>query len=251
MKRALKLLTVVLLISTICLIFSGCDVIDKMRKNQAFLIDSSTVEYDGEKYVLLPFCDYLQPQGSIDFDIYITEPDVPVLLSDMLGEIAYINDDCTIITCYGDYEDKYYCRADKYNETLEIINKGFESTGYCYSYYDHINSKTKYYCFTDEENFAIIDILNTVEQTVLPSEINVNYEYITDLEIYSHNLNFRKDSVSLCMSGDKYYILNDFNESTIIQNIPEEYNSIMNGIMKNLIESEKNWSGEYDYLPLD
>ena len=241
MKKALKLLAFILIISILTLTFSGCELIDEMRKSQAFLINPTTIEYNGETYTLLPHCDYLNPQDGIDSDIYVTDPDVPVLLSDILGDTAYLSKDGSIISCFTSYTE-HYCRSDEYEKTVELINNGFENTGYCYNYYDYINQLENYYCFTEQENSAMNEVLSTVEETVLPKEIAVNYEYIADLEIYSHNLNFRKDTADLCFSGDKYYILNYKGEDTVIQNVPPEYNDIFKSIMSKLIKNEDTYS---------
>lgn len=91
MKKFTKLSVLILALIMICLCFCSCSKIDEMRKEHAVWTTKGSIEsitLNGEEYILLP--EYKEYFPEFNFDdlseyyvsfLWITAPDVPVLLS--------------------------------------------------------------------------------------------------------------------------------------------------------------------------
>ena len=211
---------------------------------QAFVIDKNSIEYKGEIYKALPFSEYLDPYTNYGEHIYVTERDVPVLLSDVFGKMLQKSDDGIFLTDYNKIT-VVYCREDKYEEVKKTIESGFESSGYCFSYYNYEKESTGYYVFTNNQNAAIEEVLELNNSTTLSTGVAPNYDYIIDLEIYSQNLNFRKNTISICILGKDTFLLDDTKTESVIYQIPEHLNTTFSEIIKEYKQSE--YSYEYEY----
>lgn len=117
MKAYIKRISALVLVLVSCFVLCSCN-IKEMREVQAFYSENAgEVIYKGQVYKALPI-DQL-PEGletQIDDVGYITEGDVPVLLSEMFGEWASYNHNRTIIN-----GDAYYCREDVYDYVVNLI----------------------------------------------------------------------------------------------------------------------------------
>ena len=125
MKKYIKLLCVLLLTVMICLCFCSCMELDQMRDKQAFWGSTEeTLYFRNAEYKLLPACNDLSltPGGHG----YITENDVPVLLSTSLGQhMSYDRDAIFIVSGHWQNKpecNKVWCRADKYDEICKAID---------------------------------------------------------------------------------------------------------------------------------
>ncbi len=116
MKKLIKVLTVIALISVFGMIFTGCDTLDEMKEKHAIINeDRSAVSFQGETFVKLP-------EGIPYFfnDVYsnrinVTEADVPVLLSENICHTGYydaLNDILAVSTM-----SLYDYGANTYNST--------------------------------------------------------------------------------------------------------------------------------------
>lgn len=102
-----------------------------MRDNRAIYGKTEeTLYFRKAEYKLLPQCDdlYIEDENLG----YVTEKDVPILLSDMIGKSVWFDDDAIFIRSnYSIFEQKVWCRADKYNEMVEKI-ENYELDSFCY-----------------------------------------------------------------------------------------------------------------------
>lgn len=111
-KTVLVLLTAVGLLLCLC----GCSGLENMRKKQAFPGENGEILWNGAVYKALPGNeDFYVETGDYSELVYVTEPDVPVLLSSMFSEMdLYPSGDGVFL------EDLdagiYYCREDRYEE---------------------------------------------------------------------------------------------------------------------------------------
>lgn len=141
MKKTIKLLAVLAIISLLGMLFCGCDMLADMKENHAVLSsDKQTITFRGDKYMLLP--EGGTPYVASNYEsIYTTEEDVPVLLSDSfglstvydplrgllrVGAFDYYDYDSigvvvydTSIENYNEYD--YYCIEDSYDKYAEIV----------------------------------------------------------------------------------------------------------------------------------
>lgn len=136
MKKFIKTAIIVFVLTALCFSLSGCHALNEARNAQAFLNDDGTISYDGKIYKELPesseYTDliYSLISSSSGHDtVYITEKDVPVLLSGLVGISAYTDKDKKIIC--ADYimdnimdnisGSRNYCREDIYDNFVEAI----------------------------------------------------------------------------------------------------------------------------------
>ena len=99
MKKFTKITALAVAIIMLCLSLSGCASLDLKREEQAFWtnedsIDSITLS-SGETYVILEEdVEQLVMYDSRNWQyVYVTQKDVPVLLSDTYGTLLYFSDD--------------------------------------------------------------------------------------------------------------------------------------------------------------
>lgn len=177
MKKIIKILAAVAILSILCMLFTGCDMLDEMKENHAIMSeDMQTVTFRGETYLRLP--EGTPPYVSANYDVVnITKADVPVLLSEDFGyhtdydplrgllkvksPTDYDYDDPVKVDYYGylneGQEYIYFCREDNYEKYLDILeNKEADRIGFYdwdETYYTAVLSST-----TSKE---IIDYMTT------------------------------------------------------------------------------------------
>ena len=231
MKKFIKLILALVLVFALCFSLSGCNVLSEPKEAHAIRIDEETIEYDGEEYKLLPNNEYFCPPFIESVSLNITESDVPVLLSEQFGDRGELNDDKTIIEYFD--TSSFYCRKDKYQKVKKEVEAEFIKSGYCYSYtvFDEETymSEFEYYTFSEKENDAIEKVLAYGEVVVLE---NCSYEYCANLEIYSRNLNFRKDFMQLCYSNGEFFLLDVDKDQQVMYKADSSLNQILSQAMK-------------------
>ena len=131
MKKYIKLISAVLLTVVICGGLCSCKQLDEMRDNRAIYGKTEeTLYFRKAEYKLLPQCDdlYIEDENLG----YVTEKDVPILLSDMIGKPVFFDDKALFITAERyPYGSEVWCRADIYEETVQKI-ENYELDSLCY-----------------------------------------------------------------------------------------------------------------------
>ncbi len=144
MKKYIKLISVLVLTVLICMSFCSCKQLDELRLSRAVYGNTEeTLYFRGSEYKLLPECEYLNV-GNNNYG-NITDRDVPVLLSDVVGTNMYFDDNELFITSHrvwatSSNNEAVWCRADIYDSTVEKI-ESFELDSYCY--WDHYYNESK------------------------------------------------------------------------------------------------------------
>lgn len=131
MKKYVKLISAVLLAVFICAGLCSCKQLDELRDCRAvYGKTEETLYFRKAEYKLLPQCDDLYIE---DENIgYVTEKDVPILLSDMIGKLVWFDDEALFITAERyPYGPKVWCRADIYDEMVQKI-ENYELDSFCY-----------------------------------------------------------------------------------------------------------------------
>lgn len=132
MKKFIRTAILVFALTVLCFSLSGCHALDTARNAQAFLNDDGTILYDGKIYKPLPAgSEYAELTYSLissyieNNTVYITEKDVPVLLSGIVGTSAHIDKDKKIICANyvidNSSDSRNYCREDIYDNFVEEI----------------------------------------------------------------------------------------------------------------------------------
>lgn len=220
MKKYIKLLSVCLLTVIMCLSFCSCKELDEMRDDQAIWGKTEqTLYFRDAEYKLLPACNDLSlvPGGHG----YVTDSDVPVLLSSSHGDrMSYDRD--AIFVVYGYWANKsecnkVWCRTDKYEEVCAAIesyemnrycvwNPKFEDGYYCERY-------TSLYTILPAEVSDIIDFALATEGEKCNddygySEWNGYGNYIEDIYACDETLQFvNEQSMHLACNNDGEYVI--------------------------------------------
>lgn len=264
MKKNTKFLVLVLALLMMCLCLTGCDELDNMRDLHATWTtegNTDSITYNGVEYKRIYGSNLPDPMFSSQFQmIFVTEPDVPVLLSQTQGVALSISYDEHFIvgTLYDDYTAEYdmlyssiaygyeelekvlYCKADIYDDIVAKINDGIEYTKYGYEYYTYDEEsyidEYNYYYLTDEECDAINKVVKEVEP-VYNSQIAYEHRWIIDLDKISDDGYFAKFSYEIYADNlDQYYLTNyseTIDEYTHYK-VPDDMSDIFEQIVEKL-----------------
>ena len=276
MKKVLRVTALVLVVSTLLLTLCGCGWLDEMKKTHGLWNDDGSISLGDSQYLLLPYDEYLNPEDEDNIWVYVTDKSVPVLMSRSEGERMTKSDDGVFLVnemsedfiTKPDEEDTWprvYCRADKFEEIEKQIENGVEYNEYYYSYemYDADTAEwaTKRYYLTDIEAGAVNDILSFGEEMVLPEYTEQRYDRSYAMYHCSDNGYFNYYAFNLCSYNSNYYLVveswmekpDDYSVSSVnrIYEVPYEFHSVFNEIMKAGIEGEESIDRYFDNMEPD
>lgn len=277
MKKATKLFALIVAILMMCLCLSGCDELDDLRTHHAKFVkadDYSAVTLNGQLYKRISgdITDLNPLYNSRNYEVIsLTNPDVPVLLSDYYGDYldisdsgifmyGYINEDgyyYESITGYtGNSFEVLYCRDDKYEEVSQIIEDGIEYTKYGYGYWtydeDDINSSElyeyeddeyNYYLLSEEECDTIDEIIKNTEP-IIDAETPYDYYYLVMLDNISEDGYFSKESYEIYTDDLGNYTLNLYSYVTDEYKtyyVDEKYNDIFDKLTSKVDKDAIYW----------
>ncbi len=229
MKNKTRFSVLILALVMMCLCLSGCDELDTMREYHAFWTETGkfdSITYDGTTYRKLDAFDTPDPMyKSSEQMVFVTEDDVPVLLSEECGTTMMLTEDKKFMqgmvytSSYrpgsGLAENNVYCRVDIYDEIKSRVNSGIEYTLYGYEYWVDYESKSddgtyreseyEYYYLKKDEIDAVNKVLNTVKP-VDDSQVAYEYAYILGLDKVSSDKYFGKEGYEIYKdnAGDYY-----------------------------------------------
>lgn len=240
MMKKWKRWLVLALATVLCLSLCGCEELEIMRAEHAVWQEDGSILWNGNVYRKLENVENVDVLD-ISYDyawIYVTEPDVPVLLSTWFGEEFDVCGNGTLLERY-DYrlaEDKtvWYCREDVYDETAALLEKGIEMTTYFYEYYNYSTDDFERYYLTKEQSEAVNTVFATVE-----SEFAAVFEepFIYEIDFYACDDSHRFESdVEMYMYKTEfgYYLEYDY----LVYVVPEEYHDIFDGIWRAYLTNE-------------
>lgn len=249
MKKYRKILSLVCLVCLLIPMLCGCKALDEQRLRQAFYDEAGDILWNGNVYKKLPKNDYFYPDTSYENMLYVTEPDVPVLLLDMFNEMVLIADDEGLILenyqyydyGYGEEETVYYCRADRYDEMARRMKAEFKPDMVCYFYhvYDEETEEyvQQYYRLSDDEWGVLLQILEHVAPMVVGEGWELSYDESIYLEECSEDRMFCREFLQLMRCGDTYYMELNTGRETFVYQVPEEAAPHVKKIMEAEMES--------------
>ena len=245
-KRGLAMLSVLIMLFSLC----GCSALDEMRKGQAFYDENGNILWNGATYKALPYCAYLYCDRDYSSDIYLTETDVPVLLSSTFAlEYLYPSTDGLLLSSV--YTDSYYCREDKFDALCARLQEPFVPDIVCYSY-DLYNEETgefetRYYTLTQEQVAAVELVTQTVEPMVMGNGWSLDYTWSLWLEECSEDMLLRRNSVDIAASGDTYYLFLYTDEGTLVFTVPEGCNDTFDALVSAYLQAnDYYWQQAYE-----
>ena len=256
MKKFSKIFALILAVVMMCLCLGGCSELDKMREQQAFFTEkdnADAITYNGETYLKIDkFANLPDPLYNSDYNssIYVTNPDVPVLLSSSLGDWLDISADGNFLYGYiytpfvteynGVYEssvESLYVKAELYDTVIAKIKEGIEYPLYGYSYYtyeeeDDYEGTLHYYYLNSDEIAAINKVIEEVKPTD-DEEVIYNYSYALNFDKVSDDKFFGMYSYELYYNYyDGYYLsyYSDSLETYSYYKVPESLTEIFDEI---------------------
>lgn len=255
MKRVLRLCAFLLVTVLLCGALCGCDMLDEARANHARWTADDHILLGGAEYLPIPYSEYFVYMHTSDRMVYVTDPEVPVLLSPLWGTNVDISQDGVILDYW--MNDRLYCRADKYESIVQRLEQGFTPGGYCYSYYDYGSGSfedmaEKYYTLTPQQ----VEAVNTVYSTVTPRLVSYEdmpyYDYFVTLTAHSDDHLLHQESpLEINVAHDSYYMIEysyeggeydeygEYVETMLLYEVPAEYNEIFAAIMKPAVDAEE------------
>ncbi len=241
MKRYIRITAFILSALLLCSVFTGCDMLDEMRRSHAVKNEKDNIILNGNEYKYVPFAS-LTSLFNFEIietrDIYVTEPDVPVLLSEGFYEnFGDVSEDGKYICIYDEnYDTVYYCLIEEYDKLTERLEAPFEPEvlAYPYYYYDYENDEEIYgnYTLTEEERKAVEDVLRSVEPVQLENYSVYQAESYCILYECSDDLIFNRMVLGIEYKNGRYAVTRDIgNTITEVHRVPDELESIFAGIM--------------------
>lgn len=252
MKKNFKSMLVLLLVLVQLFVLSGCSALDALRNNQAFYNQDGDILWNGSTYKQLPTCPDLYPEISYETTIYVTEPDVPVLLSAMFHLSRYTpSEDCRILMA-DDYDvNLYYCEASIYEDLCARIRDPFVPELVCYSYdvFDddpYTPSDTAYYTLTPEQVEVITTVVENTEPTVMRDGMTVDHLWSVYLEECSKDMLFRRNSMDIFYTGNTYYLLLYTDQEELLFTVPAGCNDQFDLITAAQRQSYEAWEAFWE-----
>jgi hypothetical protein len=229
MKKSIRLIVLILSIFIVCFSFCGCDALDKLREKHAVWVNEgkTIVLLNGKEYMLLPYCEFLNPTCDNYHSIILTEKDVPLLLADVYGEYVSLSNDKAFI-CMDSLDTanaltKVYCVSDRYDEIKNQIEAGSVLNNYCYEYNGYNDETFEYttgiYYFTKEEINAVSKVVDN-NQTTKMDVYDGEMECVLEVYKCSPDGNFKDKIFDLVIYPTKAYLVYED-----VENIPPESES--------------------------
>lgn len=223
-KRWIALALAVLM----CLSLCGCQALEDMRAAHAVWQEDGSILWNGQVYRPLENVPE-EFQFHIEQWIMVTEPDVPVLLSDLAGDGWSVDAD-GILMHNRNYngEEVYFCREDKHEEMLNYFQTNIELDTYFYNYWPEEDGEVEeaVYYLSDAEKAAVDSVLNWADFV----EVDDDYYYSFEDDEFSvmlgrcdgKHLFAEYHAVEIVSKRDGYYLF--VNE--MLAKVPSEYDAI-------------------------
>ena len=235
-KRGAALLVILVLVLGLC----GCDALDAMREAQTQYGEDGSILYKGVAYVRLPESEYLSPEYDVWKEIYVTDPDVPVLLSQAIYiERLALSLDGNFLISMSD--DVVYCREELYDSVFDRIVNGFEVAAmqYEYSVYDEEVGIHRWqtYTLTQEQWDTVYEVLETVEPIEIGRNWNINGQWYLYLYECSQDGFFKKGTMELVASEDSYTLILESGDQTLAYLVPSAYKAAFEQILSPYVDA--------------
>ena len=178
MKKAIRITALFLALLMLELPLVGCDRIDEMRAKHGTINDDGYITLNGETYILLNEVPYFSPFVKGNEYVYVTDKNVPVLLSEQYGKRFYQSHDGLLLMSGLPTEGStnIYCRSDRYRFVNYPRIDEEDFVNYCFSYEEYNEDfsvkNTIVHMMTDEEKSAFEEAANAKKWNNIP--INVN-----------------------------------------------------------------------------
>lgn len=231
---------VMALASVLCLSLCGCQKLDDMRAVHAVWQEDGSILWNGDVYRQLE--DVPESlQFYVDQTVMVTESDVPVLLSDLLGDSFTVDDSGVLMhNWHWNGGETWFCREDKYEEMAEYFRLEVELDTYFYAYWPEKNGdvKQQHYYLSEEEKAVIDTLLNEADFT---DPGNILYGPFEETEFMvvlgrcdGKHLFAEHYVVEIVSKQEGYYLFS----GGLLAPVPTSYNALFEQIVANYYEWE-------------
>lgn len=243
MKSYIRLLSIFTVLLLLCVSLTGCDALDEARAAQGFWRESDIL-LNGNLYKPAPSGEYLYPEfDRFESYIHVTADDVPVLLS-IFGDLYYISDNHLFL------EDEkigtLYCRADVYEEIADKLVNGFEPKAYCYWSYEYDKEEETVYTLTDDETLVIASVMASVEPTVMPAGVSLDYTHWAQIYACTADHLLRKYVYDVVEMDGAYYISYSDEIETRLYTVPAKHAAVFHHILEVQCTADESWDAWYE-----
>lgn len=231
MKKFLKRMGVLLLVGAMVFALCGCDALDDMREHQIFPETDNSFIIDGVRYLELDVNDYFAPGETPVGDYFLTEPDVPVLLSTQfyIGALELTQDGRF---CRDWHRGLWFCREDIFEEMQARNREPFvpDTLFYTYVTWDEFGEwHDAEYILSDAEVAAIAQTLQG-EPLQLGDGIYISSDWEFGLSEATSDLLFRYGGPSIAKAGGSYFVSTYKDSGATTYKVPEELNPLFEKI---------------------
>ncbi|MBR5529481.1 MAG: hypothetical protein IKU57_03295 [Oscillospiraceae bacterium] len=231
MKKFIKRLTILLLVSVMVFALCGCDALDDMREHQIFPAEDGSFVIDNARYVRLETNDYFAPGDTPNGEYFLTEKDVPVLLSNQfcIGALELTNDGRF---CRDWRRGMWFCREDIFEEMQTKNREPFvpDTLFYTYTYCDKNGEwQDKDYVLSQEEVAAIAEVLKG-DPLQLGDGVYISSDWEFGLTEATADLLFRHSGPSIHKAGNSFYVSTHKDTGATTYQVPAELNPIFEKI---------------------
>ena len=240
MKNIIRKIGLLLLLGTIIFSLCGCKDLDRLREYQIFIEEDGSFYYEGKHYVQLDANDYFAPVGNYTRNYFLTEPDVPVLLSSefAVGMLRFSQDGRFCQDIY--HNNRWFCTEDIYEEIQAKNQMPFVPDTTFYKYHIYIgegNYEGKLYILTPEEESAI-DAVRKTQPLQLSDGMRLSYDWGLGLTVATEDLLFQNGGPSIFQANNTYYLETYSEYGTTTYKVPEEYTATFAHILEAHVKSQ-------------
>lgn len=233
MKKFLKRLGILLLLGAMVFALCGCRALDEMRAQQLFLEEDGSFYKDGFRYVPLVANDYFCPEFDFSNNYYLTEKDVPVLLSAQF-HTGYLEFSADGLFCQNHRTGGWYCRESVYEDVQARNRAPFVPEILFYNYYTY-DAKGEYqdiiYTLSPEEVAALRAVISG-EPLQLGDGMYITYDWEMGLTEATKDLLFCYSGPTVCKAGNTLYVNTYGEDGSKTYQVPEAYNAILESMAK-------------------
>lgn len=230
----------ILLMSVMCLSLCGCQSLEDMRAAHAFWQEDGSIRWNGNVYRRL---DDVPDSFQLytEHTVCVTEADVPVLLSDWLGDEFTADEEGVMLhSWYWEGEETYFCREDKFEEMATYFQQDIELDTYFYTYWPVKDGKaeTAYYYLSDEEKYVINELFNVSDFNEVEDDFYNSFEE-GDFSVVlgrcdGKHLFAEHYALEIVFMQGEYYLFAD----GLMAVVPSTYNAVFEEIVADYYEWE-------------
>lgn len=231
MKKALKRLGVLLLLGAMVFALCGCAELDDMRAHQIFPNEDGSFVINDVRYVQLEANDYFTPGDTPVGSYYLTETDVPVLLSSQfcIGAMELTEDGRF---CRDWKRGLWFCREDLFEEVQAKNREPFVPNILFYNYYGP-NEQGEWieltYKLSETEVAAIATVLQG-EPLQLGDGVYISTDWECGLTEATDDMLFRYSGPSIAKAGNSFYVSSYKDSGATTYQVPAELNPVFEKI---------------------